>query len=110
VGWAAGFLMPYLTAGVAFGNLDSRATTAGTWQRIDVSAPPARTLLDSGNFSGVVGRRGITYGGVIGAGLDMQLLPNTFLRAEWQYIQFASGGERPDTSVNTARVAGGVKF
>lgn len=109
VGYAAGMFMPYLTAGVAFGNLDSRATTSGTWNRYDVAILP-RTFISSGNFSGVVGRRGITYGGALGAGVDMQIIPNTFLRAEWQYIQFASGGQRPDISINTARVAGGVKF
>jgi outer membrane immunogenic protein len=110
VGWAAGMFMPYLTAGVAFGNVDGRATVNGTWSRYDVSAPPARPLISSGNFSGVVGRRGITYGGAMGAGIDMQIVPGTFLRAEWQYIQFASGGKRPDISVNTARIAGGIKF
>lgn len=109
VGYAAGMFMPYLTAGVAFGNLDSRATTSGTWNRYDVSILP-RTFISSGVFSGVVGRRGITYGAALGAGVDMQLIPNTFLRTEWQYIQFASGGQRPNISINTARVAGGIKF
>jgi opacity protein-like surface antigen len=113
VGYAAGMFMPFLTAGVAFGNLDGRATTNGTWERYDVSggAPvPYPAPFFTGNFAGVVGRRGITYGGAFGAGIDMQLIPNTFLRAEWQYIQFASGGQRPEVSINTARVAGGVKF
>jgi outer membrane immunogenic protein len=110
VGWAAGMFMPYLTAGVAFGNVDGRANMNGTWARYDVSTPPARTFVSSGTFSGAVGRRGITYGGAMGAGVDMQIVPNTFLRAEWQYIQFASGGQRPNVSINTARIAGGVKF
>ncbi len=110
VGYAAGMFLPFLSAGVAFGNLDNRATTSGTWARYDVSTPPARPLISNGVFSGVTGRRGITYGAALGAGVDMQFLPNTFLRAEWQYIQFASGGQRPDISINTARVAGGVKF
>lgn len=110
VGYAAGYFMPYLTAGVAFGNVDGRATTTGTWQRFDVSALPARPLISSGNFTGVIGRSGITYGGVIGAGVDMAFFSNVFMRAEWQHIQFASGGNRPEISINTARVAGGVKF
>lgn len=110
VGWAAGMFMPFLTAGLALGNVDGRATTSGTWDRIDISTPPARPVIGAGAFSAVVGRRGIAYGGVVGAGIDMQLLPNTFVRAEWQHIQFASGADRPDISLNTARVAGGVKF
>lgn len=110
VGYAAGMFMPYLTAGVAFGNLDSRATVNGTWARFDVSSPPIRTPGPTGVINGSVARRGVTYGGALGAGVDMQIIPGTFLRAEWQYIQFASGGQRPNVSVNTARVGGGVKF
>lgn len=110
IGWAAGMFMPYLTAGVAFGNVDGRATLNGSWSRYDVSSPPARTFVSSGTFSSVVGRRGITYGAALGAGVDMQLLPGTFTRLEWQYIQLASGGQRPNISINSARVAGGIKF
>lgn len=110
VGWAAGYFMPYLTAGVAFGNIDGRANVSGTWTRTDVSNPPTRTQISSDDFGAVVGRSGITYGGVIGAGVDFALFSNVFLRAEWQYVLFASGNNRPDISINTARVAGGVKF
>jgi opacity protein-like surface antigen len=109
VGWAAGYFMPYLTAGVAFGNIDGRATTTGTWQQYDASLP-GRPLVASGNFSGNIGRQGISYGGVLGAGVDMAFFSSVFIRAEWQHIQFASGGNRPEISINTARVAGGVKF
>lgn len=113
VGYAMGMFMPYLTAGVAFGNMSSNASVSGNWQRYDVStgtpvAYPAPFF--AGSFTGAVGRRGITYGGALGAGVDVQLFPNTFLRGEWQYVQFASGGQRPNVSINTARVAGGVKF
>lgn len=110
VGWAAGMFMPYLTAGVAFGNVDGRATVSGSWDRYDVSALPARPLISSGVFNGVIGRRGITYGAAYGAGIDMQLFPGMFMRAEWQHIALASGGQRPEVSINTARIAGGVKF
>jgi len=106
VGWAAGYFMPDLTAGIAFGNIDSRANMTGSWTRDDTSTPPPT----SGTFAGSVGRRGIAYGGTVGAGVDMTLFSNVFLRAEWQYIQFASGGIRPEVSINTARVGGGVKF
>ncbi|MGL5447335.1 MAG: outer membrane protein [Rhabdaerophilum sp.] len=110
VGWAAGNFMPYLTAGIAFANIDGRATTTGSWQRYDVSSPPARPLVASSSFSGVIGRSGITYGGAIGAGVDVAFFSNVFVRAEWQHIQLASGGNRPQVSINTARVAGAVKF
>lgn len=111
VGYGMGIFMPFITAGVAFGNIDGRATTSGSWSRINRSDPAAPVVIvANAPFAGVVGRRGITYGGVVGAGVDMQLFPNTFLRGEWQHVQFASGGQRPNLSINTARVAGGVKF
>ena len=50
------------------------------------------------------------YGGAYGVGVDMQLFPNMFLRAEYQGVTFASGGKRPDVSISTARVGGGIKF
>jgi hypothetical protein len=40
----------------------------------------------------------------------MAFFSNFFVRAGWQYVQFASGGNRPEISINTARVAGAVKF
>lgn len=111
IGYSMGIFMPFITAGVAFGNIDGRANTSGSWSRIN-RTDPTRPVVIVANapFAGVVGRRGITYGGVVGAGVDMQLFPNTFLRGEWQHVQFASGGQRPNLSINTARVAGGVKF
>lgn len=110
VGYAAGWFMPYITAGLALGNIDGRATVSGTWERIDVSSPPARPVIASGSFNATIGRRGIAYGGAVGAGVDMALFSNVFLRAEWQYIQFGSSGLRPEVSLHTARVGGGVKF
>lgn len=109
LGWAAGMFMPYLTAGLAFANVDARATTSGTWYTQSLLTPPAYPTIN-GTFNGVAGRRGITYGAALGAGVDMQLLPGTFTRVEWQYVQLASGGQRPNISINTARVAGGIKF
>lgn len=110
VGYAAGYFMPFVTAGLAIANVESRSTATGTWTRYDVSAPPARTFVSNGLINGVVNFRGVTYGAALGAGVDMQFLPNTFVRAEWQYILLASGGSRPEIAINAARVAGGVKF
>lgn len=113
VGYAMGNFLPYLTAGLAIGNINANASVNGNWTLYDVSGgapviyPPATCC---GTFSGAIGRRGISYGTAVGAGVDMQLLPNTFLRAEWQYVRFASDSQRPDVYINTARVGGGVKF
>ncbi len=115
VGWAAGYFMPYLTAGLAFGNITSNATADGTTSQYAVTTDPITgtpvyTLRGTTSNSTTMRHRGISYGGAVGAGVDMAFFSNVFLRAEWQYIQFASGGTRPEMAINTARVAGGVKF
>lgn len=115
VGWAAGYFMPYVTAGLAFGNITSTATADGTTSQYAVTTDPITgvpvyTLRGTVSNSYTMRHRGISYGGAVGAGVDMAFFSNLFLRAEWQYIQFASGGTRPEMSINTARVAGGVKF
>lgn len=44
-----------------------------------------------------------------GLGIDVALMPNVFLRGEWEYIAFSPlGGIR--SSTNTARVGVGVRF
>lgn len=109
IGYAMGNFMPYITAGLALGNVNSRATTSGTWYTQSLSTPAAFPTI-SGTFSGVTGRRGIAYGTAMGAGVDMQLIPGMFLRAEYQFVQFADGAKRPQVSINTARLGGGIKF
>jgi outer membrane immunogenic protein len=114
-GWAAGWFMPYLTAGLALGNITSSATGSGFTEQFAVTADPVTgqpvyTSRGSTSNTYPIKHRGISYGGAIGAGVDMAFFSNFFLRAEWQYIQFASGGNRPELAINTGRVAGAVKF
>lgn len=114
-GWAAGYFMPYITAGLAFGNITSLGTATGSTTQFAVTADPITGLpvmTPRGATANTtqVKHRGISYGGVVGAGVDMAFFSNFFVRAEWQYLQFASGGNRPEMAINTARVAGAVKF
>jgi outer membrane immunogenic protein len=103
IGWAAGMFMPYVTGGLAFGNFDTRMSLNGSYTINGVAPAPS-------TFAGTTGRTGFTIGAALGGGVDMQLIPNTFLRAEWQTVQFSSGDKRPAILINTARIAGGVKF
>jgi opacity protein-like surface antigen len=46
---------------------------------------------------------------VVGAGIDVALLPNVFVRGEWEFIGFAPvAGIR--TSIHAARVGAGIRF
>lgn len=115
VGWAAGYFMPFMTAGLAFGNATSSGTATGTTSQFAVTIDPITglpvyTLRGSTTNTTNMRHRGISYGGAVGAGVDMAFFSNFFIRAEWQYVQFASGGNRPELGINTGRVAGAVKF
>ena len=48
-------------------------------------------------------------GFVAGLGMDVLLMPNVFLRGEWEYVAFGTiGGVR--TSINVARAGLGLRF
>ena len=55
------------------------------------------------------GRNAFAYGAAVGLGVDISLLPNMFLRAEWEYIHFANIHDI-QVNMNTGRVGIGVKF
>jgi outer membrane immunogenic protein len=106
-GYAMGMFMPFVTLGVAAGNVNSRITNSGTWAEYNTTTG---ALVASGTYATSAGKNGLMYGAAFGAGMDMQFLPNTFMRAEWQAVQFTHKVGRPDLMIHTARVAGGVKF
>jgi outer membrane immunogenic protein len=49
------------------------------------------------------------YGYTGGLGIDIALMPNLFVRAEWEYIQFAPVMD-VNIYVNTVRAGAGLKF
>lgn len=102
VGYAMGMLMPYVTLGAALGNLDSSRTIVGT-----ASADGGATWAP---YASTRTKSGLAFGAAFGAGIEAQIIPNTFLRAEWQTVQFAGSGIRPETAIHSGRIGAGVKF
>ena len=49
------------------------------------------------------------FGWTVGVGLDYLVLPNVFLRGEYEYVSFA-GVSGTKASINTARVGAGYRF
>jgi opacity protein-like surface antigen len=49
------------------------------------------------------------YGYTAGVGIDIAVLPNVFVRAEWEWIQFSSFRDL-NVHFNTVRTAIAVKF
>jgi outer membrane immunogenic protein len=87
-GYPVGQFLPYGFVGVAVGRFSYAVTQ--------------NTFSDS---------RGETFAPALTAGLggDVLVLPNTFLRAEWEYNVFAKVGAIR-TNTNTGRVAVGLRF
>jgi opacity protein-like surface antigen len=90
-------------AGYAFGQFLPYAFVGGAVGRVDYEK---RDIF--GNR--IEGKdNAYTAGIVAGLGIDVKLLPNVFLRGEWEYIAFAPVGDIR-SQINTARVGIGISF
>jgi opacity protein-like surface antigen len=113
-GWSFDRFLPYGFVGVAIGRTDVMrfATLAGSTKTTTPSGggPPVTGTLILPRDPQSEGRTDlIVYGFTAGLGLDVELLPNVFARAEWEFVQFPNVKD-VRVSVNSARVGLGVKF
>lgn len=113
-GWDFGNFLPYGFTGLAIGRANVNITeTVSGYQN-----PPSSGVCSASStppctpfsFSGSAGKDGEwLYGLTVGAGLDVALTRNVFLRGEYEYVEF-----QPIASVrldiNTVRVGGGIRF
>lgn len=114
VGWAFGNFLPYAFAGGAIGNANVNITETTSGQQNPptsgacLAAPPKPCVPFS--FTGTAGKDSEwLFGGTIGAGLDVALTRNFFVRAEYEYIYFSPVASlRLD--INTVRIGAGIKF
>jgi outer membrane immunogenic protein len=105
-GWAAGNFMPYGFVGFALGRADvtnsARVRASGT---STTGGPPY-----SSDTQTAVSRTGdFAYGFATGLGVDIALMQNIFVRAEYEYVQFGQFNDLK-THIHTARIGGGLKF
>jgi outer membrane immunogenic protein len=114
-GWTVGPFLPYAFGGFALGHGDVNvlATVSGEQNPpsgggvcSSLSVPPCTPFA----FTTAAGKNGEwLYGFTLGAGLDVAVTKNFFLRAEYEYVQFA-----PVSSVlvdiNSVRVGAAFKF
>jgi outer membrane immunogenic protein len=81
----------------------TNGTTTNTTTTSTPSTNPFKASLSNSKNNAIVG------GFVAGLGMDVALLPNVFLRGEWEFVAFAPvSGIR--NNLNTARVGIAVKF
>ncbi|MGH6725009.1 MAG: outer membrane protein [Pseudolabrys sp.] len=109
-GYAFGQFLPYAFVGGAAGRFNYSTIAVVTTSGIDnTTTPPTPKYGPITEVQSDAKDNAIVAGVVVGLGLDVALLPNVFLRGEWEYVAFAPvGGIR--TNINTGRVGLGVKF
>jgi outer membrane immunogenic protein len=105
-GYAFGQFLPYAILGAAVGRFNYSVSTSlfdlqtdpNNNQSLYVPAPESTTKNNA-----------IAGGFVAGLGMDVAIMPNVFLRGEWEFTTFmAMQGIRP--TLNTGRVGVAVKF
>lgn len=107
-GWAAYSFMPYAFVGLAVARADVTREATVNLTAIDLSGNGRPNLglnqTQSDNRKGV-----FAYGFAVGGGIDYAVLPNVFLRAEYEYLGFSDIAD-VKVNVNTVRAGAGVKF
>ena len=113
-GWQFGSFLPYAFVGGALGRADVNVTETTSGQQnppavgvcSGLSVPPCVPF----SFTGTAGHNGEwLYGLTFGAGLDVALTRNIFLRAEYEFVQFQPVASTT-FQVNTVRAGAGIKF
>lgn len=104
-GYSFGSFLPYMFAGAALGQANITKTARITGTQVNQSAPFQTINVNLSATDGIYSH--LIYGYSAGLGVDVMLAAGFFLRAEWEYVRFASS---VDTSVNTVRAGLGYKF
>jgi opacity protein-like surface antigen len=106
VGYVVGNFLPYATIGLAAGraDVDRTATVLALKRRQDLTLVG---IIGPDTDSETISKW--LYGYSAGIGLDVALLPNIFVRGEWEFIQFGPFSDMR-ANLNALRLAAGVRF
>ncbi|MCC6888313.1 MAG: outer membrane beta-barrel protein [Hyphomicrobiales bacterium] len=110
-GWIVGNFLPYATVGVAVGRADiTRSARVSGTETVPCSPDPCTPTVTPFDFSTSEAKNAhFIYGWSAGGGLDVMLMPNLFVRGDFEYISFAKAlGIKAETV--TARVGAGLRF
>ena len=106
MGYAFSRFLPYAFAGVAVAHADlSRVTSLSGPVNTPVIPPVSFTPQTVGQNQ----QSSFLYGYTLGAGMDMALMPNVFVRSEYEFIQFG-GFMASRANLHSARIGAGVQF
>jgi outer membrane immunogenic protein len=105
-GYAVGQFLPYAVVGGALGRFNY-STSASLIDYMTDSSGNTSTYTPASETDAK--DNAFVAGLAVGLGPDVAVLPNVFLRAEWEYVTFASVNDI-HTYMNTGRVGVGVRF
>lgn len=105
--YAFGSFLPYAFGGVALGQADIVKTAHVYGNQSNPAVLPPFNNVPFDLSATDAKNSHFIYGYSWGLGVDVMLCAGLFLRAEWEFNQFAAS---IDTSVNTGRVGLGYKF
>jgi outer membrane immunogenic protein len=105
-GWVMGRFMPYIMAGIAFGRVE---TTRSATLTALVTDPATGSSFVYAPDPELEIKATYAYGWAAGAGIDVALMQNVFLRGEFEWVRFSN---LPDMSAQlfSGRVGAGLKF
>jgi len=108
LGYAMGQFLPYAVIAGAAGRFNYSISETTTVSGTSATATPA-TYGPNTDSQSSSKNNAVVGGFMVGLGMDVAVLPNVFLRAEWEFVAFAPvSGIRTD--INTGRVGLGIKF
>jgi outer membrane immunogenic protein len=110
-GWIAGQFLPYGFLGVAVARADVSRSATVSWVRTDfpdAGVQPPINASGSGTQSDIQ-NGGFYFGYAAGIGMDVFVMPNAFLRGEWEFVQVPNV-KGMAVNLNNVRLAVGVKF
>jgi outer membrane immunogenic protein len=117
-GWIAGQFLPYGFLGVAVARADVARSATVSFTRKDFPDPqpfpnPPITPIPDQPFGPAtqadVKNGGFYFGYAAGIGLDVFVMPNIFVRGEWEFVSLPNI-KSMSISINSFRTAVGVKF
>jgi outer membrane immunogenic protein len=106
-GYAVGQFLPYAFVGGAVGRFNY--TSSATVTSLETPPAPAVPFTFGPQTQSNNKENAVVGGFTVGLGMDVALLPNVFLRGEWEFVGFAQvNGIR--SAINSGRIGLGVKF
>jgi outer membrane immunogenic protein len=113
LGYAWDNWMPYVTAGLAYGRSSDSGMAAIAGTQFTTAVCPDGSCAGPTNYTPSflreANRSKLNFGYALGAGVDLALTQNIFLRAEVQHIRFAESGTF-GMQINQAKIGAAIKY